>query len=148
MFALLVGFLYITLRKLEDMKKKLDSRNAEMAKNIELLNQKQDEMNTLYRQLEEATQAKLLFFTDISHEFKTPLTLILGPVGEMLKSGNLSPSQHDALKLVQRNGNKLMNLLNQILEFRTYENGKMSLNAEVDRLDWTCSCRTSTGCSS
>lgn len=134
-FALLVGFLYITLRKLEDMKKKLDSRNAEMAKNIELLNQKQDEMNTLYRQLEEATQAKLLFFTDISHEFKTPLTLILGPVGEMLKSGNLSPSQHDALKLVQRNGNKLMNLLNQILEFRTYENGKMSLNAEVDRLD-------------
>ena len=134
-FALLVGFLYVTLRKLEDMKKKLDSRNAEMAKNIELLNQKQDEMNTLYRQLEEATQAKLLFFTDISHEFKTPLTLILGPVGEMLKSGNLSPSQHDALKLVQRNGNKLMNLLNQILEFRTYENGKMSLNAEVDRLD-------------
>lgn len=134
-FALLVGFLYVTLRKLEDMRRKLDSRNAEMEKNIVLLNQKQDEMNTLYRQLEEATQAKLLFFTDISHEFKTPLTLILGPVDELLKSGSLNPSQHDALKLVQRNGNKLMNLLNQILEFRTYENGKMRLNAEVDRLD-------------
>lgn len=134
-FALLVGFLYIMVRRLEDMRKKLNVRNAEMAQNIELLNRKQDEMNALYRQLEEATQAKLLFFTDISHEFKTPLTLILGPVAEMLQSGELSPFQHETLKLVQRNGNKLMNLLNQILEFRTYENGKMTLNAEVDRLD-------------
>lgn len=134
-FALLVGFLYITVRRLEIMRKKLNSRNAEMAQNIELLNRKQEEMNVLYRQLEEATQAKLLFFTDISHEFKTPLTLILGPVDEMLMSGELNPSQHEALKLVHRNGNKLMNLLNQILEFRTYENGKMKLNAEIDRLD-------------
>lgn len=134
-FALLVGFLYLMVRRLEEMRRKLNRRNADMAQNIELLNRKQDEMNALYRQLEEATQAKLLFFTDISHEFKTPLTLILGPVDEMLKSGELSPLQHEALKLVQRNGNKLMNLLNQILEFRTYENGKMTLDAEVDRLD-------------
>ena len=134
-FAVLVGILWVMVRRLEEMRKKLDSRNAELSGNIELLNRKQDEMNALYRQLEEATQAKLLFFTDISHEFKTPLTLILGPVAEMLKSGELNPSQHEALKLVQRNGNKLMNLLNQILEFRTYENGKMRLNAEVARLD-------------
>lgn len=134
-FALLVGFLFVMVRRLEDMRRKLNSRNAEMEQNIVLLNQKQAEMNVLYRQLEEATQAKLLFFTDISHEFKTPLTLILGPVAEMLKSGELSPAQHEALKLVQRNGNKLMNLLNQILEFRTYETGQMTLNAEVDRLD-------------
>ena len=76
-----------------------------------------------------------MFFTDISHEFKTPLTLITGTVSELLKSTNLSPEEREMLAITQRNGAKLMSLLNQILEFRTYENGKMRLRCRKDSLD-------------
>jgi len=123
------------MTKRNKMNVTLQEKNEEVKSQLAKLQSQQDQMLNLSKQLEEATQAKLMFFTDITHEFKTPLTLILGPVEEMLNSGKLDKDEFESMKLIYRNGNKLMNLLNQILEFRTYENGQMEIQAEMGKLD-------------
>lgn len=78
-------------------------------------------------QLEELNQMKLGFFTNISHEFKTPLTLILGYLDNMKNNGNLR--QSDTLVNIEKNAHRLLILINQLLEFRKAENGLMKLKA-------------------
>ena len=69
---------------------------------------------------------KLRFFTDISHELRTPLTLIASPVTEVLEhETTLSANARKHLTLVHKNTERMLHLVNQILDFRKYENGKM-----------------------
>lgn len=75
--------------------------------------------------LEEATQEKLIFFTNISHELKTPLSLVLGPIETLADSPNLMKEQYDLLNLSIRNSERLLRLINEIIEFRTFDNNKM-----------------------
>ena len=79
----------------------------------------------LSHQLEEATHAKLVFFTNISHDFRTPLTLVADPVEQLLADPSLEGDRRRMLLLVQRNVQILLRLVNQILDFRRYETGKM-----------------------
>ncbi|GHV15722.1 sensor histidine kinase [Bacteroidia bacterium] len=97
------------------------------SKSNRLLEEQKNQLVSLSRQLEEATNAKLVFFTNISHEFRTPLTLILGPIDTLLTSENISTEQKVLLEIMQRSSNILLNLLSQIIEFRKYENGKMDI---------------------
>ena len=76
---------------------------------------------------EEATTAKLQFFTNISHELRTPLTLIADPVEYIIHDPNLSPQQRSMLQIVQRNVAVLSRLVSEILDFRKIQNGKMRL---------------------
>ncbi len=78
-------------------------------------------------QLEELNQMKLGFFTNISHEFKTPLTLILGSLDNLKHSG--PNNQPDQLRNIEKNAQRLLILINQLLEFRKAENGLMKLKA-------------------
>ena len=136
LFALIVlSVLINTNRSKNRLNKKLNKQNEDIKKQVETLQQQKMQLINLSKELETATQAKLVFFTNISHDFKTPLTLIMGPVEELLSSNNLAPDEVDSLKIVQRNSYKLMGLITQILEFRTYENGKMALNYSVGALD-------------
>lgn len=75
------------------------------------------------------TDMKLRFFTDISHELRTPLTLISLPVDNILQE-NLDPTIKDQLLLVRRNLDRVMGLINQILDFRKIQNNKMRLTVE------------------
>lgn len=77
------------------------------------------------------TNMKLRFFTDISHELRTPLTLIASPVESLLKKEILSPNAKEQLQIVQRNTDRMLRLINQILDFRKVQNKKMSLIIEV-----------------
>lgn len=86
------------------------------------------ELIDLSRQLEEATHAKLVFFTNISHDFRTPLTLVADPVDHLLADKSLSAEQTQLLQLIKRNVDILLRLVNQILDFRKYENGKLEFN--------------------
>ncbi len=97
------------------------------SKSNRLLEEQKNQLVSLSKQLEEATNAKLVFFTNISHEFRTPLTLILGPIDTLLNSGNISVKQRALLEIIQRSSNSLLNLLSQIIEFRKYENGKLDI---------------------
>lgn len=88
--------------------------------------------------LEELNQMKLAFFTDISHEFRTPLTLIAAPIEHLLEEEKtLSPQVTQQLNLVQRNTNRLLRLVNQLLEFRKINDNKTQLKlSEVDLVSY------------
>lgn len=70
---------------------------------------------------EELHQAKLRFFTNIAHEFRTPLTLILGPLEELTRKQEASGPVHRQLLSIQNNAQRLLNLVNQLLTFRKLE---------------------------
>ena len=94
------------------------------------LNEQLEEKN---REIEAATQAKLMFFTNVSHELRTPLTLIETPVEQLLAENQLSKAQRQMLEVAHRNVRTLLKLINQILDFRKVEGGKMTLQlAETD----------------
>jgi signal transduction histidine kinase/DNA-binding response OmpR family regulator/ligand-binding sensor domain-containing protein len=76
------------------------------------------------------TNLKLKFFTDISHELRTPLTLISSPVTNILENNHLDPEVRDQLTLVQSNTQRMLRLVNQILDFRKVQNRKMKLKIE------------------
>ncbi|TFH50328.1 MAG: hybrid sensor histidine kinase/response regulator [Bacteroidia bacterium] len=76
------------------------------------------------------TNLKLKFFTDISHELRTPLTLISSPVGNILKHNSLQPEVREQLNIVQSNTERMLRLVNQILDFRKIQSRKMSLKIE------------------
>lgn len=106
-----------------------------------LLEEERDKQKSLNEQLESATQSKLMFFTNISHDLRTPLTLIAVPVTQLLEASNLTPQQHNLMKIADKNVRILQRLLNQILDFRKYENGKLDLRlreVEINKLldDW------------
>ena len=102
------------------------------AKNRELERQR-DELNSLYEQLQGATQSKLSFFTGVSHDLRTPLTLIADPVEQLAQADNISDHQRTLMRLADKNVKILKRLINQILDFRKFENGKLTLHlSEVD----------------
>ena len=77
----------------------------------------------------ELTDLKLGFFTNISHELRTPLTLILGPLEEMRGSTGPVAGLHDKVRLMHRQARKLLELVNQLLDFRKVEAGHVPLRA-------------------
>jgi signal transduction histidine kinase/DNA-binding response OmpR family regulator len=99
-------------------------RNKELLKKQEHLNQK----------LQEADQLKSHFFANISHEFRTPLTLILSPVEEKLSAGNLSQKDTISFQSIRRSANRLLELINQLLELSKLESGFMKLHMQPGNL--------------
>ncbi len=86
--------------------------------------------NRLHREQEKNLHNKLKFFTDISHEIKTPLSLIVAPVEELISNPMLGNTTRTKLKLVNRNVKRLMALVEQIMDIRKYDNNMMKLQAE------------------
>lgn len=82
---------------------------------------------------QQMTDMKLRFFTDISHELRTPLTLISGPVEYILGNTKLPDDAREQLQVVERNTNRMLRLINQILDFRKIQNRKMKM--QVQRMD-------------
>lgn len=73
---------------------------------------------------QQVSDIKLRFFTNISHELRTPLTLIAGPVEHVLKNSKLPEDAREQLVVVERNTNRMLHLVNQILDFRKIQNKK------------------------
>ncbi len=82
------------------------------------------------RQLAELDRAKTTFFSNVSHEFRTPLTLMLGPVEDMLADADLPSNHRDALTLTHRNGLRLRKLVNTLLDFSRIEAGRIEATYE------------------
>lgn len=78
--------------------------------------------------LKELNQLKSRFFTNISHEFRTPLTLIKGPVEQMMMNTG-DPTMLSSLKGIHTNAGRLLNLINQLLDLARLENGQYTLKA-------------------
>ncbi len=76
---------------------------------------------------EEIVQTKQQFFTNISHELRTPISLIIPPLQQILKKGNLNDENKCLITLAEKNSQRLLRLINQILDFRKLEHGNQSL---------------------
>ena len=79
---------------------------------------------------QQLTNMKLRFFTDISHELRTPLTLISGPLEYVLENTALPADAKEQLQVVERNSNRMLRLINQILDFRKIQNKKMKMRVQ------------------
>ena len=79
---------------------------------------------------QQVTDIKLRFFTNISHELRTPLTLITAPVENILQTERISQSVRSQLEIVQSNSQRMIRMVNQLLEFRKVQNQKMKLKVQ------------------
>ena len=112
--------------------------NDSLTRQRATLKEQRNQLLQLTHELEQATHAKVSFFTNVSHDFRTPLTLIAAPIERLLKGGTNTDSQlgRQMLQLAYRNVHVLKQLVNQILDFQKAENGKMQLNVKaVDLLN-------------
>lgn len=84
--------------------------------------------------IEELNQSKLRFFTNISHEFRTPLTLIIGQLEAMMQISKLEPSVYKRILRVYKNAWHMRNLITELLDFRKQEQGYLKLKVEEGNL--------------
>lgn len=74
------------------------------------------------------TELKLQFFTNISHELRTPLTLIVNPLDELSRNEGISEQSKQYISTARRNAGRMVRFVNQLLDFRKVQSGKMNLN--------------------
>ncbi len=120
---LLCGLIFLLLRSIRSNRrhqKELEKKNLQ-------LEEEKGKQERLYTQLRAATSSKLMFFTNVSHDLRTPLTLIAGPVEQVAEDPCLTPRCRALMRLTKKNVVILRRLVDQILDFRKYENGKTDL---------------------
>jgi DNA-binding response OmpR family regulator/nitrogen-specific signal transduction histidine kinase len=103
----------------------------------ESLKVQNEEIRHISNKLQEAALSKIGFFMNVSHEFRTPLALILGPVSTLTKSSHLSALDKENVNLIERNGHRLLRLTNQLLDTADLERGTLKLKvAQGDVVDY------------
>jgi signal transduction histidine kinase/ligand-binding sensor domain-containing protein/DNA-binding response OmpR family regulator len=122
-FFLLIGaLLYLRHRGILKLKRQFESAQAgiEAERKIE---QEREEA----RRMHQLDLMKIKFFTNVSHEFRTPLSLILSPIESLIKTVDRA-DQQSQLVTIKRNGKRLLNLVNQLLDFRKMEYNELKLS--------------------
>lgn len=130
---LVIGLLvavYLSLRTKNRLNCELSRQKEQLEQQKQQLIQQTEQLEQLSHELEAATHAKLVFFTNVSHDFRTPLTLIADPIEQLLADCSIGEHSHQLLELVKKNVHILLRLVNQILDFRKVENGRMELHLE------------------
>lgn len=84
------------------------------------------------KQIEEFHQSKLRMFTNLSHELRTPLLLIMSPLKELTRQLELAPQAQNKIKLIQDNSQRLLTLVNQLMDLQKNESGQMKIKVEKD----------------
>ncbi|MCX6584713.1 MAG: ATP-binding protein [Candidatus Aminicenantes bacterium] len=114
----------------EERTKEINRKNRQLEEQTEQLKEQSEKLT-------EMDKVKTRFFANISHEFRTPLTLIMGPLEEMLSglgTRENETGQKRKLGLMLRNSQRLLNLINQLLELSKIESGKMILAASLQNI--------------
>lgn len=126
--SILLGvWLFKSLRERSEAFKRLEAQNEKIRK-------QRNQIIKISEEAKIATQGKLRFFTNMSHEFRTPLTLILGTV-ESLLSGRIEKKENkEDLGLMRQNALRLLRLVNQLMNFRKIESNKMQLRVSENDL--------------
>lgn len=120
--ALALYSIYSTI-SLKKKKRQLESFNQTVTR-------QKNELETLAEEARRNNEAKFSFFTGLSHEFKTPLTLIISYAESLIENEKIKGTKlMDELKLIYANSNRLLRLINQLLDFRKVEEQKFTLLA-------------------
>jgi signal transduction histidine kinase/DNA-binding NarL/FixJ family response regulator len=130
---IIIAFAVVLLyRRYKDKKRTnqlLNSQNTEIQKKQEKIELQNKKLETQAKQLTELDEIKTRFFTNISHEFRTPLTLIIGPLEQLIEHTKNS-EKRSTLKLMMRNARRLLELINQLLSISRLEQGQEKLNLQ------------------
>ena len=122
---ILGGFLWFLLIEKQNSNKILEDQNLAIIKQNE-------EIERVSLQARQAVEDKMRFYSYISHEFKTPLSLILTPTEDLLNRKSYDSKEgKPVLALILKNANRLLRLVDQILDFRKIDAGKIVLNTET-----------------
>ncbi|ERM84564.1 hypothetical protein P872_24405 [Rhodonellum psychrophilum GCM71 = DSM 17998] len=121
LFIAIVSLAYV-FKSLKDKQK----INRELQRKNKEVNEQKEKVLSFSKKAEEATRYKLEFFTNISHDFRTPLTLIQGPIEELIHRKDAAPFRNDLL-MVRKNTFRLLRLVNQLMDFRKIDSGKLQL---------------------
>ncbi|WP_232009303.1 substrate-binding domain-containing protein [Mucilaginibacter mallensis] len=121
------GLAFYSLMENRKINKSLETKNTE------ILSQR-NQLIEMSARAEAATEAKLNFFTNISHEFRTPLTLILSPVEDMMRNEKLNLVAGKSLKLMHKNVFRLLRLVNQLIDYRKIGYDKQQIHASPNNI--------------
>ncbi|WP_207535282.1 hybrid sensor histidine kinase/response regulator transcription factor [Desertivirga arenae] len=126
-----VWFYYYRTKSLRMQKRKLDlmvkQRTEVIRKQNKELEENRDEVMKLNSRIKAISEYRLQFFTNISHEFRTPLTLIIGPLNKLLSKKVKPEEAEENLMVMKRNAGRLLHLINELMDFRTLENRNFPL---------------------
>ena len=128
LLVMLAGSVVYFLIQKNRTNKILDAKNKTIEQQNRKISQKSDELGRMLKIAEEATEMKLRFFTNISHEFRTVLSLISLPVNDLISSLD-NGAIKDKLFIVQKSAERLLRLSDEILDFRKLEKYKYQLNS-------------------
>ena len=121
------AFYFLCLVAISYLIRKVNLNKEKLKNKIALEQMKQENIRNLARRESEFHDMRLRFFTNISHEFRTPLTLILGPLERFMQKNEHPTGAH--LKLMYKNAERLKRLITQILDFRKMEAGDLKFEA-------------------
>lgn len=127
----------MALAKANASKEKAEREKAEAEYKIHLAETEMEKIQVEKEQ--EINDKRMSFFTNITHEFRTPISLIINPVKELLQNSEVNKKDQGVLKLVYRNARRLLNLVDQLLLFRKAEAGADRLR--IAQLDLNVLCR-------
>ncbi|MEM6265750.1 MAG: ATP-binding protein, partial [Bacteroidota bacterium] len=134
-------FLLITVLIIAAVYSYIKVRNITLRKRQRILEQQvQERTQTIEKQaaeLRQLNQLKNRLFANVSHELRTPLSLIIGPINSILGRKNLDKSLKGYLEIAQKNSQKLLRLVTQILDLSKLESGKMQLKESGVNLEHT-----------
>ncbi len=124
LLILMLVLIFYQLLSKQMINKQLEEQNEEISR-------QRNEIASYAEQAEIANRDRLEFFTNISHEFKTPITLMLGPLRELIEDKNQLSDEHQGeLKLMERNTKRLLRLIDQLMDFRRIDNDAMRLQVD------------------
>ena len=113
--------------------RKVQRKNHELKRTNIQVEQQREELAVANRKIEQATTRKLQFFTNVSHEIKTPLTLILGPLNKISRELPSDSPIADDIHIIKKNADRLKRVVSQLLDFRKVESNKMDMRVtEID----------------
>ena len=127
LFAALIIILIRSVKQKIKAYKLLEKQNIAITTQKTAISEQRDQLIKLSKSIEDSAQNKLMFFTNVSHEFRTPPTLIYGPLETILKEEKMSPQGENLALLMRKNILILKKLVDQIADFRRYETGKMQM---------------------
>lgn len=120
-------------QELENKTIELSKQNTLLTEQYNQINQQKVQIIKMSQKIQEATEDKINFFTNITHEFRTPITLIVGPIARAIKL-SYNPEVLEQLHIVERNSKSLLSLINQLLDFRKIDSDKIEINPSNNNL--------------
>lgn len=116
-----------TIEELKQTQREIIEKNEQLQIQNEEINRQKNAIYEMSRQMEQLNKEKISYFTNIAHEFKTPLTLILGPTGQLLKAtGNQAAKEN--LEMINRNARYLLSMVNQLIDLQKIDTKNLTVH--------------------